>query len=90
MAAEKARVYKAGVFFDCPKCSKLLRDCSRHNAPKKKACPDCGADARLVAIGGEIVGFASWLRCINCKALLMQRRGEIVKTPPRAGFDTYA
>jgi hypothetical protein len=35
----KTRVHKAGVFFDCAECGKLLRDCAEHNSPIPPDCP---------------------------------------------------
>jgi hypothetical protein len=37
-----------------------------------------------------MVEFAQWYRCIGCSGLYMNRRGEIVETKPRNGFDEFA
>jgi hypothetical protein len=45
----KTGVHKAGVFFDCAECGKLLRDCAEHNTPIPPDCLNCGAG--LVVVG---------------------------------------
>ena len=86
----KTRVHKAGVFFDCAECGKLLRDCAEHNSPIPPHCPNCGAGLVVVGIGNAMVQNAVWLRCRSCSKLWMKRRGELVETKPRSGFERYA
>jgi hypothetical protein len=86
----KTRVHKAGVFFDCSECGKLLRDCSEHNPAEPASCPNCRGSLRVVGIGNAIVQNAVWLRCLACKALFMRRRGALVPTKPRSGFEKYS
>jgi phage FluMu protein Com len=86
----KTRVHKAGVFFDCGECGKLLRDCAEHNSPIPSDCPNCGAGLVVVGIGNAMVQNAVWLRCRACSKLWMKRRGELVETKPRSGFERYA
>ena len=86
----KARVHKAGVFFDCPECGKLLRDCREHNLPDPAICPRCGDALGIVGIGNTMVQNAVWLRCRGCSKLLMKRRGELVETKPRSGFSKFS
>ena len=86
----KTRIHKAGVFFDCAECGKLLRDCEEHNAPYPAQCPHCGAPLRVVGIGNAMVQNAVWLRCGGCTKLWMRRRGETVETQPRSGFDKFS
>ncbi len=47
----KTRVHKAGVFFDCAECGKLLRDCAEHNAAIPAECPTCTGALVVVGIG---------------------------------------
>lgn len=89
MSAKK-RVYKAGVFFDCTECGELLRDCGAHHQADPSECPKCDGEMRIVGIGSGMVQGAIWLRCLSCKKLFMRRRGEVVETKPRSGFDRYA
>jgi phage FluMu protein Com len=86
----KTRVHKAGVFFDCAECGKLLRECPEHNSPIPPDCPNCGAALVVVGIGNAMVQNAVWLRCRACSKLWMKRRGEVVETRPRSGFERYA
>lgn len=86
----KTRVHKAGVFFDCAECGKLLRDCEEHNTPIPPDCPNCGAPLVVVGIGNAMVQNAVWLRCRSCSKLWMKRRGEVVETKPRSGFERYS
>lgn len=76
----KTRVHKAGVFFDC----------AEHNASNPPVCPGCGAALVVVGIGNAMVQNAVWLRCRTCSKLWMKRRGEVVETRPRSGFERYA
>jgi DNA-directed RNA polymerase subunit RPC12/RpoP len=85
----KTRIHKAGVFFDCTECGKLLRDCTEHNPPNPAACPDCSATIRIVGIGNAMVQNAVWLRCLGCGKLWMRRRGEVVETRDRSGFERF-
>jgi hypothetical protein len=86
----KTRVHKAGVFFDCAECGRLLRDCTEHNTPIPPDCPNCGARLVVVGIGNAMVQNAVWMRCRGCSKLWMKRRGELVETRPRSGFERYA
>jgi hypothetical protein len=86
---QRPRVHKAGVFFDCVECGKLLRECIEHNPPDPPTCPECSGALRTVGIGNAMVQYAVWLRCGACKKLWMRRRGAVVETKPRAGFDRY-
>lgn len=85
----KKRVHKAGVFFDCD-CGKLLRDCGEHVVADPSSCPACSGGLRVVGIGNAMVQNAIWSRCRSCKSLWMKRRGELVETRPRAGFELFA
>lgn len=84
------RVYRAGVFFDCPECGSLWRDDAAHAAHIEHGCEACGGDLRLVGAGERMVEFAKWYRCLSCEALYMRRRGETVPTKPRTGFLEFA
>lgn len=86
-----SRIYRTGVRFDCQTCGKLLRDCTQHRTPLESPCADCGGDLMIVAWGENkaLVGDAKWYRCNKCRSLHMQRRGKIVKTGPRTGFDEF-
>lgn len=86
----KTRLHKAGVFFDCAECGKLLRDCAEHNSPIPPDCPNCGARLVVVGNGNAMVQNAVWLRRRACSKLWMKRRGELVETKPRSGFERYA
>jgi uncharacterized protein with PIN domain len=54
------------------------------------SCPDCQGQLRLVGKGEQLVEFAEWYRCEACEGLFMRRRGEIVPTKPRTGFEQFA
>lgn len=41
-------------------------------------------------IANAMVQNAVWLRCRACSKLWMKRRGELVETKPRSGFERYA
>ena len=84
------RVHKAGVWFDCDACGKLLRDCGEHHRADPRDCPSCRGSLRVVGIGNDMVEHAIWLRCRSCQKLWMRRRGEVVETRPRAGFDQWS
>lgn len=84
------RIWRSGVRFDCPECGKLLKDDGEHAPLVKNGCISCGSDLRLVGKGDRIVGNAEWYRCLSCRQLYMKRRGEMVETKPRAGFDEFA
>lgn len=88
--AEPKRVWRSGVRFDCPDCGKLLKDDAEHAAVIADGCPRCSGDLRLVGQGERMVENAQWYRCLACKQLYMKRRGEIVETKPRNGFDEFA
>jgi hypothetical protein len=49
-----------------------------------------GAGLLVVRIGNAMVQNAVWLRCRACSTLWMKRRGEVVETKPRSGFERYA
>jgi predicted RNA-binding Zn-ribbon protein involved in translation (DUF1610 family) len=83
------RVWRSGVRFDCPQCGKLLKDDRAHSPSIKAGCPTCSADLRLVGKGERMVEHAEWYRCTECEQLYMKRRGEIVETKPRSGFDEF-
>jgi hypothetical protein len=85
------RVYRSGVRFDCKICGKLLRDDNQHAPMLRACCLACRGDLKLVAIGEDmqLVGDAKWYRCVRCKQLHMNRRGEMVQTQPRAGFKEF-
>jgi len=87
---EKKRAWRSGVRFDCPKCGELLKDDAAHALHLESACAACGGDLRLVGQGEQMVQNAQWFRCLDCKQLYMKRRGEIVETKPRNGFDEFA
>lgn len=84
------RVWRAGVRFDCPVCGLLLRDDDEHAERLPQGCPECSSHLRLVGKGERLVEFAKWYRCEGCHGLYMARRGEIVPTRPRTGFDDFA
>jgi predicted RNA-binding Zn-ribbon protein involved in translation (DUF1610 family) len=88
--AKPKRVWRAGVRFDCPECRKLWRDDPEHAELIVGGCPSCGGSLWLVGMGERLVEFAKWYRCEACQALAMRRRGEIVATQPRKGFDEFA
>jgi phage FluMu protein Com len=88
--SEKARVHKAGVWFDCDQCGKLLRDCGEHHLADPSECPACKGELRVVGIGNTMVQFAIWSRCRSCMKLWMLRRGELVETKPRSGFEQWS
>lgn len=83
------KVWRAGVRFDCPECGSLWRD-DEHAERLVAQCPGCSGDLRLVGMGERIVEFARWYRCESCQLLYMRRRGEIVPTKPRSGFEQFA
>lgn len=84
-----SRIWRSGVRFDCPACGKLLKDDAAHAPKIVGGCPACEKDLRLVGKGDRIVEHAEWYRCLGCKQLYMKRRGEIVETKPRSGFDEF-
>lgn len=85
-----SKVYRSGVRFDCEQCGLLLRDDDAHADEISGACLTCGGTLRLVGVGNNLVQNARWLRCRACSQLHMQRRGEIVMTTPRNGFDEFS
>lgn len=82
-------IRRSGVRFDCPECGKLLKDDAEHSAIFASGCTKCGGDLRLVGQGERIVEYAQWFRCLSCHALYMYRRGDIVPTKPRTGFEEF-
>lgn len=76
--------------FDCPERGRLWRDDPVHAERIPPACPSCGGDLSLVGLGKQLVEFAKWYRCGSCGELTMKRRGEIVPTKPRTGFEQFA
>jgi len=87
---EPKRVWRSGVRFDCPDCGKLWKDDPEHAETIGEGCPSCGGDLRLVGQGERMVEHAQWFRCLGCGRLYMKRRGEVVPTKARAGFDEFA
>lgn len=85
----KAMSYRSGVHFSCPDCGLLWRDDPVHGERLRSVSPCCGADLLLVGKGNAFVGYAKWFRCQSCSGLHMLRRGEIVPTTPRSGFDEF-
>lgn len=84
------RIWRAGVRFDCPECGKLWKDDEVHAKMLAASCLECGNDIRLVGKGDSpSVGDANWFRCLSCKQLHMFRRGELVKTGTRTGFEEF-
>lgn len=88
--ADRKRVWRSGVRFDCPECGKLWRDDLDHADILPGGCPTCGGLLSLVGQGEALVEFAKWYRCADCDGLFMKRRGEIVPTKPRNGFSEFA
>lgn len=74
--------------FDCPECGLLLKEDAVHAETHDESC-SCGGELRLVARGERMVEHAKWYRCESCEQLYMQRRGEVVETRPRAGFEEF-
>lgn len=83
------RIWRSGVRFDCPDCGQLLKNDPAHATQIDGGCASCGSDLRLVGKGDRIVEHAEWYRCLDCKQLYMKRRGELVETKPRSGFDEF-
>lgn len=86
---KKKRIWRSGVRFDCPDCGLLWRDDIEHAELIAEGCPECHGTLSLVGLGESIVEFAKWYRCVNCGALAMKRRGEIVSAKPRTGFSEF-
>jgi predicted RNA-binding Zn-ribbon protein involved in translation (DUF1610 family) len=84
-----SKIWRSGVRFDCPECGALLKDDAVHATAIDGGCSSCGGDLRLVGKGDRIVESAEWYRCLECKQLYMKRRGEIVETKPRSGFEEF-
>jgi hypothetical protein len=89
MKAQPKRVWRSGVRFDCPECGKLLKDDSDHSPVLPGGCGACGGDLRMVGKGERMVENAEWYRCLGCSRLYMRRRGEVVETKPRSGFEEF-
>jgi len=90
MATPTKRIWRSGVRFDCPYCGKLLKDDEEHAPALAGACHDCRGDLRMVGRGDSPnVGDANWYRCLACQQLYMHRRGELVKTGARTGFEEF-
>lgn len=87
--SKETRVWRSGVRFDCPDCGKLWKDDARHAEIIESGCPKCSGDLRLVGLGERMVEHAKWFRCLKCEQLYMKRRGEIVETKPRNGFEEF-
>lgn len=87
----RKRVWRAGVRFDCPECGRLWKDDEEHGTSLNEPCETCGGLLWLVAKGDNatMVGDANWYRCTECKQLYMKRRGAVVPTPPRSGFEEF-
>lgn len=83
------RKYRAGVYFDCPVCSRLWRDDVEHADVMNSRCESCGGDLALVGEGTKLVQGARWYRCRSCDSLYMRRRGEVVPATPRSGFGEF-
>ncbi len=83
------RVWRSGVRFDCPECGLLLKDDPAHATEIDRGCAACGGTLRLVGKGERMVEHAEWYRCLSCQRLFMKRRGEVVETRPRAGFEEF-
>ena len=88
--ADTKRIWRSGVRFDCPECGQLWRDDLDHSETLRAGCPWCGGDTRMVGKGDHIVQWAKWFKCLSCGELAMQRRGEVVRTGARSGFDKFA
>jgi uncharacterized protein with PIN domain len=67
----------------------LLKDDAEHAPAVDGGCATCGGTLRLVGKGEALVEHAEWYRCLGCKRLYMKRRGEIVETKPRSGFEEF-
>lgn len=80
------RIWRSGVRFDCEQCGQLWKDDIDHAPLRAHGCAKCNNDLRLVGLGERMVENARWYRCLKCSALYMDRRGELVETPERAGF----
>lgn len=78
------RAWRSHVDFTCPECGKLLVECDEHY-PSDRTCVACAEPAKLIGIGGPVVGSAKWYRCTSCNQAHMLRRGEFVKTGERSG-----
>ena len=70
-------------------CGTLLKDDGEHAEVLVGGCSACGGNVRLVGQGEQIVQFAQWFRCLDCKGLYMFRRGDLVPTKPRNGFEEF-
>ncbi len=84
------KIHRNGVDFTCSRCGRLLRDCIEHNPADVGACPSCDGDLRKVGVGNNLVGNAVWYRCEHCGGYFMHRRGELVETHARNGFEEFA
>jgi predicted RNA-binding Zn-ribbon protein involved in translation (DUF1610 family) len=82
------RAWRSHVDFACPQCGQLRVACDDH-AESGAPCHSCGAETRLIGVGGSVVGNAKWYRCLACGQLHMLRRGEFVKTGERAGTEEF-
>jgi predicted RNA-binding Zn-ribbon protein involved in translation (DUF1610 family) len=89
MATSQKRVWRSGVRFDCAECGRLLKDDPDHAATIHNGCTSCGGELRLVGQGERMVEHAQWFRCLSCTRLFMKRRGELVETKPRNGFEQF-
>ena len=89
--AEIKPIIRSGARFNCEQCGELLRDDDFHRRIYETPCEKCGGDLRLVAYSASrMTGDAKWFKCEKCPKLFMWRRGELVETSPRNGFDEFA
>lgn len=88
---DKKAVVRNGARFDCERCGTLLRDDDFHRTIHKQPCSKCGGELRMVAYSvSRMTGDAKWFKCERCGEYYMHRRGELVDTKPRSGFDQFA
>jgi hypothetical protein len=89
MGAHPRKAWRSGVSFACERCGRLWKDDPEHSEIRPNGCPSCGEDLWLVGAGDPSVGRARWFRCRGCMRLYMFRRGELVETKPRSGFEEF-
>lgn len=84
-------IVRNGARFNCEVCGELLREDDFHRRVHESSCDKCGGELRLVAYSvTKMTGDAKWFKCEDCSQLFMHRRGELVETQPRGGFDQFA